>query len=97
MKDTQGALRHAGIKTTADVYVQDITESVRAAMNSRTRAVLAKGRETVTEAESATSPNRKRWLLQAIEKNGSSDRIPTYSLRLNSRVAPDGVHVFSTT
>lgn len=57
MKDTQAALRHASIKTTADVYVQEIPESVRAAINSRTRAVLAKGRETVPEAESATCPN----------------------------------------
>lgn len=37
MKDAQGALRHASIKTTADVYMQEIPESVRAAINSRTR------------------------------------------------------------
>lgn len=57
MKDTQGALRHASIKTTADVYVQEIPESVRAALNSRTRAILAKRREIATEPESATCPN----------------------------------------
>jgi integrase len=41
MKDAQGALRHACIKTTADVYMQEIPASVRAAINSRTRAILA--------------------------------------------------------
>jgi len=33
-------LRHASIKTTGDVYVQTIEESVLAAVNSRTSAVL---------------------------------------------------------
>lgn len=42
MKDAQTALRHASIKTTANVYMQPIPSSVRAALNSRTRAVLAK-------------------------------------------------------
>jgi integrase len=42
MKDTQAALRHASIKTTADVYVEPIAASVRAALNSRTKEVLAK-------------------------------------------------------
>ena len=36
LKDAQGALRHASIKTTGDVYVQTIEESVLNAMNSRT-------------------------------------------------------------
>ena len=40
MKDAQGALRHTSIKTTADVYMQEIPASVRAAINSRTRAIL---------------------------------------------------------
>jgi hypothetical protein len=31
MKDAQGILRHASIKTTADVYVQKIPASIRAA------------------------------------------------------------------
>ena len=57
MKDAQSALRHASIKTTADVYVQQIPESVRAAINSRTRAILAKRGEIASEAESATCPN----------------------------------------
>ena len=33
-------LRHASIKTTGDVYVQTIEQSVLAAVNSRTSAVL---------------------------------------------------------
>ena len=40
LKDTQGALRHASIKTTGDVYVQTIDESVARAVSSRTTAVL---------------------------------------------------------
>jgi integrase len=40
LKDAQGALRHASIRTTGDVYVQVIDESVLRAMNSRTNAVL---------------------------------------------------------
>jgi hypothetical protein len=41
LKDAQGALRHASIKTTGDVYVQAIEESVLNAMNSRTMGILA--------------------------------------------------------
>ncbi|HLJ79472.1 MAG TPA: hypothetical protein VKT75_18800 [Acidobacteriaceae bacterium] len=40
LKDTQGMLRHASIKTTGDVYVQTIKQSVLAAVNSRKSAVL---------------------------------------------------------
>ena len=40
LKDTQGALRHASINTTGNVYVQIIDESVFRAVNSRTNAVL---------------------------------------------------------
>ena len=57
MKDAQGVLRHASIKTTADVCVQKIPASIRAAINSRTRAILAKGRGSGTKAEDATCPN----------------------------------------
>ena len=41
LKDAQGGLRHASIKTTGDVYVQTIEESVLSAMNSRTMGILA--------------------------------------------------------
>jgi hypothetical protein len=57
MKDAQGALRHASIKTTADVYMQEIPASVRAAINSRTRAVLAKQQEVFAKPGSTTCPN----------------------------------------
>jgi integrase len=40
LKDTQGMLRHASIKTTGDVYVQTIEHNVLQAVNSRTAAVL---------------------------------------------------------
>ncbi len=40
LKDAQGALRHASIQTTGDVYVQTIEKSVLNAMNSRTVQIL---------------------------------------------------------
>jgi hypothetical protein len=40
VKDTQGMFRHGSIKTTGDVYVQTIEQSVVAAVNSRTSALL---------------------------------------------------------
>ena len=40
LKDTQGILRHASIRTTGDIYVQSIDASVQQAVNSRTTAVL---------------------------------------------------------
>jgi integrase len=39
-KDTQGALRHASITTTGDVYTQTIDENVARAVNARAIAVL---------------------------------------------------------
>ena len=40
LKHAQGALRHASIQTTGDVYVQTIEKSVINAMNSRTLEIL---------------------------------------------------------
>ncbi|HLJ90750.1 MAG TPA: site-specific integrase [Candidatus Angelobacter sp.] len=40
MKDTQQILRHASIKSTGEVYMQEIQASVRKAINSRTRAIF---------------------------------------------------------
>ena len=40
LKDTQGILWHASIRTTGDIYVQSIDASVQQAVNSRTTAVL---------------------------------------------------------
>jgi hypothetical protein len=39
-KDPQGALRHASITTTGNVYVQLVEESVMRAVNSHAIAVL---------------------------------------------------------
>jgi hypothetical protein len=57
MKDAQGVLRHASIKTTGDVYVQKIPQNIRAAINSRTRAILARRRPVAEQSEHATCPN----------------------------------------
>jgi hypothetical protein len=80
IKDAQGVLRHASIKTTGDVYVQQIPQSVRAAINSRTRAILAQRRPVGEQSEHATCPKtcpnvsqleevpcgtaEKKWLLR---------------------------------
>ena len=40
MKDVQAHLRHASITTTADIYVQQIPESVRAAVNATAWEIL---------------------------------------------------------
>ena len=45
MKDAQQILRHASIKTTAEIYMQEIPASVRSAINSRTRTILTDGEE----------------------------------------------------
>jgi len=60
MKDAQTALRHASIKTTANVYMQPIPASVAAALNSRTRAVLAKKRQLSGKTSEAMLPNAKK-------------------------------------
>ena len=41
LKDAQGALRHASIQTTGDVYMQAIEGSVLEALNSRTSEILS--------------------------------------------------------
>ena len=61
MKDAQGVLRHASIKTTADVYMQEIPASVRAAINSRTRAILALQTAQTVETEGAMRPNASKF------------------------------------
>lgn len=61
LKDAQRILRHADIKTTGNVYMQAIPESVMKAINKRTKAVL-KGR--VIEGKSVTVPNGSQLLLK---------------------------------
>jgi hypothetical protein len=40
LKDTQGALRHASITTTGNVYMQVVEENVMKAVNSHTTTLL---------------------------------------------------------
>lgn len=61
MKDAQTALRHASIKTTANVYMQPIPASVMAALNSRTRAVLAKKQQDSGKSSEAMHPNAPQF------------------------------------
>ncbi len=48
MKDVQAHLRHASITTTGNIYVQEIPESVRSAVNATTREIL--GSNTALQA-----------------------------------------------
>jgi integrase len=61
LKDAQRILRHADIKTTGNVYMQAIPESVMKAINKRTKAVL-KGQ--VIEGRSVTVPNGSQLRLK---------------------------------
>ena len=51
LKDAQGALRHASIKTTGDVYVQMIEASVLNAMNSRTMEILTDWKPAILDGK----------------------------------------------
>ena len=57
MKDAQRILRHASIKTTGNVYMQKIPSNVIAAINSRTRAILAMRKSVATKSQGTTCPN----------------------------------------
>lgn len=57
MKDTQRILRHASIRTTANVYVQPIPASVMSAINSRTRAILGDWEPKPAKVQRTTVPN----------------------------------------
>jgi integrase len=61
MTDAQTALRHASIKTTANVYMQPIPASVMAGLNSRTRAVLAKKQQDSGKTSEAMLPNAPQF------------------------------------
>jgi integrase len=69
LKDAQGALRHASIRTTGDVYVQTIEASVLNAMNSRAMEILADWKPTILDGEKLTAiegaaPKRRTLKLQ---------------------------------
>jgi len=56
LKDAQTVLRHGSAGTTADVYMQPVSQSVRAALDARTAAVFAAGKD---EPGGATSGHRQ--------------------------------------
>ena len=80
-----------------DVSMQEIPAIVRAAVDSRTHAVLAKQQEVFAKPGSATCPNSKKWRVQVAENNGSSGRTRTYNPSVNSRIVGRGTYVFSVT
>jgi integrase len=59
MKDAQQILRHASIKTTAEIYMQEIQASVRSAINSRTRAIFSQRKNELNQLENPVSHQRK--------------------------------------
>jgi integrase len=61
LKDTQGALRHASITTTGNVYVQVVEENVMRAINSHATTVLD-GWTPAVETMGSTGRNVKRLL-----------------------------------
>jgi hypothetical protein len=56
----EGELYRGQVKTKAS-HVQEIPESVRAAINSRTRAILAKQQDAFSKLRRATCPNVSKW------------------------------------
>jgi hypothetical protein len=59
MKDAQQILRHASIRTTAEIYMQEIQASVRSAINSRTREIFSQGTKELSQLENPVSHQRK--------------------------------------
>jgi hypothetical protein len=59
MKDAQQILRHASIKTTAEVYMQEIQASVRSAINSRTREIFSQRTKELRQLKNPVSHQRK--------------------------------------
>ena len=70
LKDTQGALRHASITTTGNVYVQVVEDNVMRAVNSHASTVLEGWRPEV-ESMGVTGRNVKR-LPEPLTGSGSS-------------------------
>jgi integrase len=57
MKDFQQSLKHESIQTTGNIHMQEIPASVAAALNSRTRAILAVRGRISGETGNTTCPN----------------------------------------
>jgi len=80
LKDAQGALRHASIRTTGDVYMQTIESSVLSAMNSRTKQILAGNERPITSkskmpVQKALVPEARRLasgVVQQLDQVGPS-------------------------
>jgi integrase len=80
LKDAQGALRHASIRTTGDVYMQTIESSVLSAMNSRTKQILAGNERPITSkskmpVQKALVPKARRLasgVVQQLDQVGPS-------------------------
>jgi integrase len=78
LKDAQGALRHASIQTTGDVYMQAIEGSVLQALNSRTSEILSDWKPTLVSGgqpisgESAAPKRRRVNLARGLDQNGPS-------------------------
>jgi hypothetical protein len=101
MKYAQQILRYARIKTTAEIYMQEIQASVRSAINSRIREIFRQRTKELRQLENPVSHQRKpnslqprnttvpssiAGYLQVAEKNGSSGRTRTYNPPVNSRM-----------
>ena len=59
MKDAQQILRHASIKTTAEIYMQEIPASVRTAINSRTRVIFNQRSKELSQLHDPVSHQRR--------------------------------------
>jgi integrase len=71
MKDAQAIMRHKHIKTTAEVYMDHIPESVRKALNARTDAIFENRRKQAAPKSSAATGRRPIRVAQ-----GKIDRSP---------------------
>jgi integrase len=59
MKDAQQILRHASIRTTVEIYMQEIQASVRSAINSRTRVIFSRRKGDSTQLENPVFYQRR--------------------------------------
>jgi integrase len=81
LKDAQGALRHASIQTTGDVYMQAIEGSVLQALNSRTSEILSDWKPALVsgdqpiDGESAAPKRRNVNLARGLDQNGPSSNL----------------------
>ena len=71
IKDAQQILRHASIKTTAEIYMQEVPASVRLAINSRTREIFRQHKQELSQLERPVFYQRKPNSLKPRNTNGS--------------------------